>query len=271
MTPEDLIKQGQPKAALAELMGRVRDNPADPRLRIFLFQLMCVVGEYERAMKQLNVAAEMDPSALLMAQTYRMMLQCEPLRQEVFAGKRTPLVFGEPEPWISQMLQALKLQVEGELQAAHDMRSEALELAPACSGSLNGEAFDWISDADSRLGPILEVVANGKYYWVPMHRIHKIALEAPSDLRDMVWIPAQFTWATGGQMVGLIPTRYPGTESSEDEALLLSRKTDWAEPLPSLFVGTGQRMLMTDSNDYSLLEVRELVLDTSADASDQAS
>lgn len=260
MTPEQLLKMGQPRAALAELKAKVRDNPADPKLRVFLFQLMSIVGDYDKALNQLNVVADMDASSLMMVQTYRMMLQCEPLRQAVFAGKTTPLIFGEPEPWVGQMLQALALQAKGELQAAHDLRLDALELAPVASGSLNGEAFEWICDADSRLGPILEVVANGKYYWVPFHRISKIAIDAPTDLRDMVWIPAQFTWSTGGQMVGLIPSRYPGSESSEDELVLLSRKTDWAQPVESMYIGTGQRMLMTDANDYPLLDVREISL-----------
>ena len=55
-----------------------------PKLRVFLFQLLCVLGQWERALTQLNVAAELDAQALAMAQMYREALQCEmPARRRV--------------------------------------------------------------------------------------------------------------------------------------------------------------------------------------------
>ena len=99
---------------------------------------------------------------------------------------------------------------------AVDLRTQAFELAPAISGSIDGVAFEWLADADSRLGPVLEVIFNGRYYWIPFQQIQYIELEAPVDLRDVVWMPAQFTWVNGGTASGLIPTRYPGAENSED-------------------------------------------------------
>ena len=74
--------------------------------------------------------------------------------------------------------------------------------------------FEWLADADSRLGPILEAVIDGRYFWVPLENIHQIVLEKPKDLRDVVWVPAEFMWRNGGTAVGLIPSRYPGSESS---------------------------------------------------------
>ena len=56
----DLIKQGNVEEALALLTADVKKNPADPKLRIFLFQLLCVLGEWKRALTQVDVAAEMD-------------------------------------------------------------------------------------------------------------------------------------------------------------------------------------------------------------------
>ena len=96
--------------------------------------------------------------------------------------------------------------------AAQELRDKAYEAAPAVSGKINDTPFEWIADADSRLGPMLEAVVNGKYYWVPLSAIHELLIEAPSDLRDLVWIPANFTWTNGGQVGWLIPTRYPGSE-----------------------------------------------------------
>ena len=78
--------------ALTELQAQVRKEPANPRYRIFLFQLLAVRGQWERALNQLNVVGEMDATSLPMVQTYREAIRCELLRAEVFAGRRSPLV-----------------------------------------------------------------------------------------------------------------------------------------------------------------------------------
>ena len=58
----------------------MRARPADAKLRVFLFQLLCVLGQWDRALNQLNVAADLDPAALAMAQMYGDAVRCEPLR-----------------------------------------------------------------------------------------------------------------------------------------------------------------------------------------------
>jgi len=113
-------------------------------------------------------------------------------------------------------------------------------------------------DADSRLGPVLEAFVDGKYYWIPFSRIQTIVIEAPTDLRDLIWITAQFVWANGGQASGFIPTRYSGTESNPDSALQLSRKTEWKEPAEGIYLGLGQRVFATDQADVSLLDARKI-------------
>ncbi|MCA9757586.1 MAG: tetratricopeptide repeat protein [Candidatus Eisenbacteria bacterium] len=262
MTAEQSLREGRVEDALSELQQQVRNDPARSDLRVFLFQLLSVMGQWDRALNQLSVAGEMDASTLAMVQTYRSAVQCEPLRQGVFAGKKSPLFFGEPEEWMALLVQAVSLEAVGKHAEAQATRDRAFELAPTTSGTIGGESFSWISDADPRLGPMLEVVLNGKYYWVPFHRIHQIVTEEPVDLRDVVWTPAYFTWSNGGTSVGLIPSRYPGTEQSADGAIRLGRKTDWAEVPGGAYHGIGQRMLATDAGEYPLLELRMITLDT---------
>ncbi|MBF2998639.1 virulence protein SciE type, partial [Pseudomonas aeruginosa] len=75
-----------------------------------------------------------------------------------------------------------------------------------------GEApFAWLADADTRLGPVLEVIFNGRYAWLPMSNLRSLKVEAPSDLRDLVWLPAELTLANGGVTVALLPARYAET------------------------------------------------------------
>src|SRR6202049_5086508 len=187
---EQSLKGGDPVTALAQLQEQVRAKPADPRLRIFLFQLRCVLGQWERALNQLDVASNLDPEALAMAQTYGEAVRCEAVRADVFEGKKSPMIFGQPEQWLALLIESLLLAGRGEHERSHDLRSRAFDEAPASQGDIDGRPFSWIADADSRLGPVLEAVVNGRYYWVPFSRLVKVQLEPPEDLRDMVWIPA---------------------------------------------------------------------------------
>ena len=91
---ERSLRDGDAAAALTHLQEAVRGKADDPKLRVFLFQLLCVTGQWERAANQLEVASTLDPGALAMAQTYREALRCELLRGRVFDGKTAPMVFG---------------------------------------------------------------------------------------------------------------------------------------------------------------------------------
>ncbi|MHC5004092.1 MAG: type VI secretion system accessory protein TagJ [Planctomycetota bacterium] len=266
MKAEELLRQGRLDDALAELQNQVRAAPAEPKHRTFLFQLMAVQGQWERAVTQLSVVAELDAAAIPMAQTYREAIRCELLRAEVFAGRRSPVIFGEPPEWIGMLIEALRLTADGQAAPARAMREKAFDAAPATSGTLDGTAFEWIADADGRLGPVLEAVVNGRYYWVPFENIAVVDLEEPEDLRDVVWMPAHFQWVNGGEAVGLIPTRYPGSESSPDEAIRLARRTEWQDAGEELFVGSGQRMLATDAGDHPLMDIRRITLDVAVEA-----
>jgi len=261
MLAEDSLRKGNLAESLAQLQDQVRKEPANAKSRVFLFQLLAVMGDWKRALTQLGVLGEMDASTLAMVQTYREAVRCEALRAEVFAGERSPMLFGEPEQWVALLMEALRLTARGHHAQAQELRSQALESAPATPGTIDEAAFEWIADADSRLGPILETIVNGRYYWIPFHRIRRIAVEAPSDLRDIVWTPARFEWANGGEGVGLIPSRYPGSERSEDVSIRMARRTEWIEGEAEAYTGMGQRTLATDTDEYPLMNVRSIRLE----------
>lgn len=285
----EALRAGDPDAALRHLQDGVRAAPANAKLRVFLFQLLCVLGQWQRALNQLQVCGELDASTLAMVNTYREAIHCEALREAVWAGRTTPVVFGQPEAWVAWLVEALQADARGDVATATRLRNAAFDAATPTPGSLNGEPFDWIADADSRLGPVLEAVINGRYCWVPFGALTRVVIEAPSDLRDLVWAAAQLEFNNGGVSVALLPCRYPGTVEEGDATLLLARGTDWREigaihaagpittttdagsdlggstaaaaALPPLqYRGLGQRVLSTSAAECGLLEVREIVL-----------
>ncbi|MGU7775897.1 type VI secretion system accessory protein TagJ [Burkholderia sp. MR1-5-21] len=270
MTAEQSLRDGDLDESLRQLQSQVRGDPANASYRVFLFQLLAVMGQWDRALTQLNVVGDLDASALPMVQVYRDALQCEVLRGAVFDGARTPLIFGEPTAWLALLIDALRLDAHGDAGAAARARAKAFGDAPATSGTLNGEPFEWIADADGRLGPTLEAVLNGRYYWIPFFRIRKIEIDAPADLRDRVWMPAVFTWANDGQAAGLIPTRYAQTLGERDHTLWLARRTDWIDIGGGESRPVGQRVFTTDANDHALLDVRTLELAVDAQPADDS-
>lgn len=249
------LRNGDTQGAQTAATAAVKAQPGDSKHRVALFQLLCIHGAWERALGQLDVIAQLDSQSMPMVGTYREAIKCEAVRAAVFDGKATPLAFGEPRRWLALLVEALHAQAAGKVAAGAALRDDALGEADAASGTCNGEAFEWIADADTRLGPILEAVVNGKYYWMPFSALAQIDIEPPEDLRDMVWLPAHFVFVNGGETVGLIPTRYPGAESDEDGLIRLARKTVWTDD----GIGSGQRMLATDNNEYPLLEARSIV------------
>lgn len=267
---QELLKQGKPREALTVLQGLVRSQPQDAKLRVFLFQLLAVLGDWERSLAQLQIAAQLDATNMLMAQMCRQAIACEMLRAEVFDGKRSPIVVGETAQWMGLLLEAARVTASGNGAAGAELRAKALDAAPTTSGSIEVEdggatrdhPFEWIADADARMGPMLELVVDGRYYWVPFERIKELRIEKPADLRDVVWLPAHLTWSTAASTVALIPSRYAGTQTSEDGAVLLGRTTDWEDAGNDLFIGRGQRVLATDAGEYPLLAVRKISLNS---------
>lgn len=264
----EMLQAGDIGAALEQAMGDVRADAGNAKARILLFQLMCLTGDWEKARRQLYVLKDMDAETIPMFETYDPVIQCEMFRQAVFDGQRRPLLFGEPRDWLATLCQALPHFAEGRLEQGLEMQAEAFDQAPTSSGRIaagdgaEAEEFEWIADADERLGPVLEVFLKGHYYWVPFEHIRLVRIDEPEDLRDLVWTPAQFQWANGGEAVGFVPTRYPGTENATDDRLRLSRMTEWlgndGDDADDLQVGLGQRLLATDAGEYPLMGIREI-------------
>ncbi len=264
MLAEDFLRSGDIAAARTELQGRIRAAPGDGRLRVFLFQLLCVTGEWDRALAQLKLCGELEPATTPMVQTYRETIACELLRDKVFRGETTPLVLGTPAPWMALLIEALRVLAAGDPAGAAALRAAAFEAAPPSAGTLDGTPFAWIADADSRLGPVLELIVNGKYAWVPFANLAAITIEPPGDLRDRVWCPVALTWPGGGEGVGFIPTRYPAAPGPGD-AERLSRLTRWEERGADTYLGHGQRILVTDAGDHPLLDIRRIAFAGAAD------
>src|SRR5689334_6937511 len=134
MNAEELVRSGRPTDALAALKQEIRDRPEDPKLRIFAFQLMSVLGQWDKALIQLQLVSGMSGGkgeGAHLASVFGPAIQCEAFRADVFAGKRFPVIFGEPYPWMGMLLQAQQLVGQGNAEAAGELGPGAFDDAPA--------------------------------------------------------------------------------------------------------------------------------------------
>ena len=161
---------------------------------------------------------------------------------------------------LALLIQSQKALAKGDVTTAAEIRARAFDAAPASGGEVNGTRFDWIADADMRLGPVLEVIVNGRYFWMPFAQIDTLELEAPADLRDAVWMAGTLTPKEGGALAVLVPTRYPGSAELGRKAAL-ARETNWQDLGAETFAGQGQKVLATNLEDVALMDLRLLKMD----------
>jgi len=253
--------------ALARAEAAVRAQPQDAAARRLLFELLCVLAQWDRALKQLQAWAGLEPGADSTAHVLRGLIRAELQRVEVFSGRLEPATIGAgptPAPgWMNGMGEALRLGrvalddgLHSDTESADAAREAALSQAPETPGGSNlVPSFGWITDSDTRLGPVCEVMVAGGYRWLPFDDLASLSKDAPSGLLDLVWSQVDLVLRDGSALKAYMPMRYPVTSSDRD-AILMARETLWSEVGRTGVHARGQKMWATDAGDLPLLDLR---------------
>lgn len=243
---------------ITQLHEKIRTSPAKVELRVHLAQLLMIAGQWQKCLQQLQTAAQLDNKTSAMAQTYRALIQAEIQREQLFQGIGEPKIIGSIEPWQTMLAEAFVARAQQQSNIADMFQTKAYAEAPTCAFTINNESAEWVADGDSRLGPVCEVFINGNYCWIAFNQIQQIAIEAPQDLRDLVWIPATIRLTDFSQHFGFLPSRYAGSYAQQNDQLSFSSLTEWNQLSEQSWGGLGQKMLVTDQAEYPLLSVRSL-------------
>lgn len=256
----DYLKETRLDEALSSLKDEVRKSPADIEKRANLFALNCVFGNLDKAATDLKAIASLDPDWCSSVQVYRSLLAYEQHRDAVYSGESRPNIMGEPEPWLAWNIQALALEAEGKSSEAWDLRRHAWDEAPNYPAKIDDIDCLWITDTDMRLGPALEVCLDGKYYWIPFSQIDRIEISEPAALVEAVWLPARLELSTGATVAGHLSSRYPGSESSDDDHVRIGQRTVWHSVLDFGTKPFGQKTLESENATFGLSECRSIKL-----------
>jgi type VI secretion system protein ImpE len=224
MNAQELLRAGHLDEAIAALGSEIRERPSDTQRRMFLFELLCLAGNYDRAEKQLAVLAQDGETSRAGAWFYQTVLDAERLRQT--------------------------LPLSGECSG---------QSGP---GAWNEHRFTQIEDADPRYGSRFEFISPTGYHHIPIREIASVEMEAPTRLRHLIWSPAriQFRRSAADSIEVLIPVLTVGASKHPDPKVRLGRVTIW-EQLDGVAVPCGQRLFQSDVEAWPVLEMRKLVLD----------
>lgn len=231
MTPQQLLQAGKLDEAIQAVSVEVRDNPQDVKRRTFLFELLCFAGDFSRAEKHLDLAAQGSQPAEMGALLYHSALHAERTRQDLFNKQQYPM------PKSAAGL--------GEITI-----------------SINSKTYHSLADADPRVGPNLEVFAAGSYMWIPFALLTSVEIAPPKRLRDLLWLPAvvrtsdKYEERELGEV--LLPVLTPFAGQHADPNVRLGRATLWEETADGQTIPVGQKMLLADDEEWPILEIRSL-------------
>jgi type VI secretion system protein ImpE len=258
------FKDGRLREALDAQILAVKAAPADHGKRLFLFELSAFAGDLDRARRQIDALSYDDPELEQGRVTYLKLLDAEDLRRKLFRDGVQPSFAADPPEHVAYRLDAIRLLREGRTAEAAEVLDQANAMAPPLSGSLNGKPFDGIRDADDLLGPVLEVMAQGKYLWLPLEQVTAVAMGPPRFPRDTIWAPARVVTTVGEEGEVFLPTLYAGSHEHADDAIRLGRATSWTEDAPVR--GCGAKTFLVGDDGVGLLEWRELMIGSDSPA-----
>ncbi|HJQ68322.1 MAG TPA: type VI secretion system accessory protein TagJ [Blastocatellia bacterium] len=263
-TAKELFEAGRLQAAIDEVTNRVKANPNDTQQRILLFELLLFAGEWDRAERHADVIAHQSMEAGLGVQVYRNNIKSERDRSRLFSDGLRPHFIGDPPAYVELHLSAINRIREGNIAEARETLDRAEEDRPAFAGAFNGQRFSDFRDYNDVVGPVLEAIVQDQYTWIPFEQITSLEIEAPKQLRDLVWTSARIETTDGTSGEIYIHTLYEGSGLNPSDLVRLGRMTDWKDAGADLYLASGLRLFLIDGEDRALLDARRIEFEYAA-------
>ena len=261
MNAKQLFDNGDLHGAISQLTVAVKTNPLDLRNRIFLFELLCFVGDLQRAERQLDAVAQVsgDATVEIGIGIYRGILRAEASRSQLFKGQsRQPKFLTEPPPYTVFHLKALSNIVEQRFDDAETSLKESSDVRKSLQGRADDSDFRDFKDGDDLIAPFLEVITGADYLWLPLEDIVRLEIPPPRTLRDLLWIPAKVELHEQRTIDVFIPVQYYGSSEHAEDPVKLGRMTVWENVGEETNLGKGQRTFLIDGDERPLLQIRSV-------------
>lgn len=252
------LDKGNLSAAVEAAVNLVKTNPTNEAGRIFLFELSCFSGDWDRAERQLEVIGNQDVNAMIGSKIYQGNFKAENDRLKYFSDGLSP-EFMTPKPlYVDDLMTANNRLREGNDAEAREILDKVEEDRPAFRVMINGEGFSDFRDYNDLTMCVFEVIFRNNYLWIPFEQVQKIELFKPKTLRDLYWIQAKIELVNGTSGEMFLPALYAGTWKSSNDQVRLGRMTDWRSVGSEIYVGEGMRVFWMDGRDKSILDIETI-------------
>ncbi len=154
------FQAGRLAEALAAALAEVKAAPGVTAKRVFLAELLCFAGDFERADRQLDIVADQDPGAALGLALFRQLIRAAQAGAEHFSAGRLPEFLDPPAPHLQRLLEAGLALRDGQGEEAGRLAAEAEALRPPCPGRLDDAEIDDLRDIDDLVAPVFEVLTS---------------------------------------------------------------------------------------------------------------
>ena len=258
MTAKDLMQAGRLAEARQVLIEEVKANPADAGRRTLLFQVLSQRGEWDKALKHLDMISVQDPNRAAAAHTCQNIVRAEQERLKVLTLAQTPSVLPEAPDYFGVYLKYLNALKDKSFEQAHALITEIDAARPVATGTLNGQTFSGWCDTDARLYAFLEAFVHARYVWIPFEAIRELVINPPQTALDLIWATAAITTWEGLSMNCHLPVVYPESFLEADDLIKMGRLTDWLPLGSGLSRGVGQHVYQTGEAEVALLEIKEV-------------
>lgn len=251
---KDYILQGQLQLAKEQLEKQLKDDPLSVEVRSVYVELLCVMGELEKADQQLDMMVRQHPECLLGAVNLRHLIRAQTARQDFYQGGVTATLFHKADDSYETLLELHLNLREGDIDTAQALAAKLESLRNSVQIEIDGTLVTELRDLDDSLGGYLELLGtDGKFYLVKFSEIESLELQPVSSTVEMVWRRVNIAIKNGPSGEAFLPLCYM---SSTSELCIIGKETAWDERSDYLVTGVGQKMLLVNDQALPLGQIK---------------
>lgn len=249
---------GNLSAAVEAALNAVKSKPTDITARIFLFELSCFSGDWERAEKQLDVIGHQDVNAMIGSHIYKQNFKAERDRLSVFNEGMIPECLMPPPKYVEDLIVAGNHIRDGKISEARELLDKIEEERPVFACKINGEESSDFRDCNDLTMCVFEAVVKDSYTWLPFEQVKNVVFDPAKTLRDKFWMHAEVEMTNGTKGEMFLPSLYVESFKNENDQIRLGKVTDWREAGEDIFVGEGVRLFQYEGGYKPILEIETI-------------
>lgn len=248
------LSQGELTLAKEALIQQIKQAPKDATIRSQFIELLCILGEFERADEQLMQSIKLFPEYLSGASQIRHLVKAAQARKDFFQGAATAQFIEGDEGLAETLVQFILAEKDNDAQALRLVCERAEQSRRVLRFEINGVCYDDVRDLDDRLGGFIELFSSaGNYFLVPISHINYLELKPATSMLETIWRPCEFDIEGLGEGEAHFPITYVDSESGQQK---LGRETDWKNALGTEHcIGQGQKMWLTGEHALALSQL----------------